>query len=659
MAMMIPEPERRRMREEMTQVEARLLARERLMFDAALRYYEQGLTPLPFHPEDKRPLVEWKQYQSERPTLGGLLRLWTPYPNARLGLVTGALAGFIAVDIDPRHGGSESGLEIPTGAFRVQTPSGGVHFYLKHPGEPVPSKAGVRPGIDIRGDGGLIIAPPSPGYEATGRLNLSALPVAPKWVWGEGRANAHETKAGEPDWFVGTFLSITKVGSRNDTATRLAGRLFQEGLREADVRAVLTLWARERCDPPFPEDELARVINSIAARHSQSEEPEGPALRLHPPSTLKIQEIRFIIDALVPSGTLTLLVGRDKSGKTLLSLDMVHAVRTGEPFLDYFAAVQGEVIALLMDDPPGLVRERIIDNLGLSDDGLWIATHLDVDTDNPQRLLDALAEEAMTRKPALIVVDALYVLLQGAKQLHDAGEMRPLMRQLDRIAEESGAAVLLIHHPRKSDQEAAGSFVIRASAKSILQLSKPKAEEATEGPEDVGRRQLKVEGKFLAEATYALDFQGPGRWRLLGEAARVRGLDFGTRLLAAINLSPGLTSEELATEVSRRKGDVDRQLGVLARTQQAHSQEIRTGGRGRPRQGWYPGPAEGHSGNFPPPPEEGTSGENSENPAGGEHGDGSEEKTEDGEEDDEGDVQRSRPIKGRLQAREEWSGLRG
>ena len=72
------------------------------------------------------------------------------------------------MDIDPDHGGFKSleELRAQIGEVRstlsVTTGSGGVHFYFRSPrGVEVPSRVSVRPGIDIRGQGGMVVAPPS------------------------------------------------------------------------------------------------------------------------------------------------------------------------------------------------------------------------------------------------------------------------------------------------------------------------------------------------------------------------------------------------------------------------------------------------------------------------------------------------------------------
>jgi hypothetical protein len=99
-------------------------------------------------------------------------------PRGMLAIRMGVVSGLVGIDVDPRNGGHESmvsliarGLLPPTSW--VQTGSGGTHLYYRHPGTRIGNDEGRKlgPGIDIRGDGGLMIAPPSI-HPKTGRPYL-------------------------------------------------------------------------------------------------------------------------------------------------------------------------------------------------------------------------------------------------------------------------------------------------------------------------------------------------------------------------------------------------------------------------------------------------------------------------------------------------------
>ena len=105
---------------------------------------------------------------------GRVRQFWQQHPLANIGIVTGAVAGFIVVDVDPRHDGDialqkfeELNGPLPV-TPKVRTGGDGEHIFFEHPGHPIKNRAGILPGIDIRGDGGYIVAPPS--NHISGRL---------------------------------------------------------------------------------------------------------------------------------------------------------------------------------------------------------------------------------------------------------------------------------------------------------------------------------------------------------------------------------------------------------------------------------------------------------------------------------------------------------
>ncbi|TQS43746.1 bifunctional DNA primase/polymerase [Cryptosporangium phraense] len=83
-------------------------------------------------------------------------------PGGKLAIATGLRAGLAVADIDPRNGGAiDHALMPPT--YAVSSGGRGWHLYYQHPGGArIPSRelAG-HPGVDIKADGGYVVAPPS------------------------------------------------------------------------------------------------------------------------------------------------------------------------------------------------------------------------------------------------------------------------------------------------------------------------------------------------------------------------------------------------------------------------------------------------------------------------------------------------------------------
>ncbi|RMF85049.1 MAG: DUF3987 domain-containing protein [Planctomycetota bacterium] len=92
---------------------------------------------------------------------------WNRWPDANIGVKTGVTTGIVVIDVDPRHGGDESLAELVReygdlpSTVEALTGGGGRHLVFKHPGGTVRNRSNLRPGIDVRGDGGYIVAPPS------------------------------------------------------------------------------------------------------------------------------------------------------------------------------------------------------------------------------------------------------------------------------------------------------------------------------------------------------------------------------------------------------------------------------------------------------------------------------------------------------------------
>jgi Bifunctional DNA primase/polymerase, N-terminal len=99
---------------------------------------------------------------------------WRMWPTANIGIATGAASGLVVIDIDPRNGGDESMLALETiigplsGTVTANTGGGGTHLYYAHPANPrwpTPSRGAAfgaeLPGIDVKADGGYVVAPPS------------------------------------------------------------------------------------------------------------------------------------------------------------------------------------------------------------------------------------------------------------------------------------------------------------------------------------------------------------------------------------------------------------------------------------------------------------------------------------------------------------------
>jgi KaiC/GvpD/RAD55 family RecA-like ATPase len=266
---------------------------------------------------------------------------WSMWPDANIGLVTGSVPGFIAVDIDPRHGGGESLAEFPgniPGTLESVTGGGGRHILLLHPGGTIRNGANVLgPGIDIRGDGGYIVAPPS--VHASGGCYRWEDPTAemaacPAWLLAMLTRRPQVVSAEEA---AGPIIE----GRRNAKLASDAGSMRRRGFTASAIRAALLVTNAERCIPPLEEEEIDRIATSVARYQPAEQEPPPPEQRSSDTDSLSVaallpnylrelmhgvprlathfKELDKALNGGLPLRGLTVLGGEPKAGKSSIA----------------------------------------------------------------------------------------------------------------------------------------------------------------------------------------------------------------------------------------------------------------------------------------------------------------------------------------------------
>ena len=244
---------------------------------AALGYCRLGWSVLPLQPKSKRPLVAWRELEDRRAgskEVEGWFRRW---PDANVGVVTGMISHLVVLDIDPKHGGDDAlaGLERRYGLLgptvEAVTGGGGRHFYFAAPAAEIRNRAGMAQGIDLRGDGGYIVAPPS--VHPSGKSYAWAVghgphefPLGPLPRWILRMAGGGRGGRSLADWRTLVREGVPE-GQRNTTIASLTGHLLWHEVDREVALELMLAWNRLRCRPPLGDDEVARVVASITRLH--------------------------------------------------------------------------------------------------------------------------------------------------------------------------------------------------------------------------------------------------------------------------------------------------------------------------------------------------------------------------------------------------------
>ena len=277
--------------------------------EQALAYYDEGYNVVPLQRSNKKPppfLKGWEQYKQQRPSRDLVKSWFEGKDNLVVALVCGK---FIVVDADSPEAMSWVENNLPPCPFKVVTGKG-MHYYYNNPQNYTTFATRRTPEtpierlIDIRGVGGLIIAPWN--RHANGQIYK---PITfPDW-----KINDHTDL---PDFTEIEFAKITGVpktetsvqtapflldcvleGSRNDEAARIAGYLISKNVNIEFVKIFLQNWNKNN-NPPLPQEEIERVVTSVKSTHDRknqiaplfvqaSESIHKPRNLFHPPGLLR------------------------------------------------------------------------------------------------------------------------------------------------------------------------------------------------------------------------------------------------------------------------------------------------------------------------------------------------------------------------------------
>lgn len=548
----------------------------------ASAYRALGLAVIPAGPE-KRPYGKWKEFTQNGIPQAAHDRWYGPggdnVGNMRMGFLTGAASirnghKLLVIDLDlkPHVSGMETWdrwigeheMGCMPETWTARTGGGGTHIYFWYPDTlTIGGTQLTFPGVDVRADGGFIMAPPS--LHTSGKLYVweqspfeTELAEAPQWlldIVGAAKGHYSDPAPRERHEAAGTTDAWGNTVDGRDAKMRgIVWRVVVDMYRgcpippSADASEGAMLAAYEsyanRTRPQNPantlEDEgrgltafrakwayamgqwdtkvAAAAAVPVQGHVSDSGNPDIDWSSKPQPAAADIaselewfDEIKpitaapYVIKSVLDQGAMSVVYGASNSGKTFFALDLAFHVATSSPWRDLRVA-GGSVLYLAAEGGNGIAN-RIVglrQSTGVLDVPMALRrAGLDLlrpDADTARVI--ALAEEVAKRAPLkLIVIDTLSRVLAGGDE-NGPVDMTAFIKNVDRIRGATGAHVMIVHHTGKDTARGArGHSSLRAATDTEIEVTED---------EETGER--------TAKATKQREYAGGEEWRFELEA---------------------------------------------------------------------------------------------------------------------------------------------
>lgn len=286
--------------------------------------------------------------------------------------------------------------------------------------------------------------------------------------------------------------------------------------------------------------------------HKRNGKPKGPErfipeiLRAVDLYELDLKDPLFVVAEILPEG-LTIFGGKPKQGKSWLALWTAISVAFGQRALGTLDTKKGRVLYLALEDSPRRIKKRLRVLLGENypPPNLDISTRwAHTDQGGIEDLKSYLKDHPDT---VLIIIDTLEKLRpapKGGGGGSSYGDDYRYLSSVKEIADESGVAILMVHHLRKSEaadpfERISGTYGINGCADTLWVLDRKRGSEDGE---------LHVAGRDVEENEFALSFD-KAKWEIIGDAEEYRLSGNRRQIIDLLRGGDEFTVKEIADQV--------------------------------------------------------------------------------------------------------------
>lgn len=444
----------------------------------ALKYAEMGFSVFPLKPRSKAPATE-NGFKNATTDKARITNWWDNHPDSNIGIATGAVSGgLVVIDLDRHEEKGVNGYEalkewqrengdLPDTWMSV-TGSGGYHWiYRDAAGHGC--RTGLYEGIDVRGDGGYIVAPPSI-HPDTGKRY--------EWEQGPGDCEIAQADSRVRNFLLGpmpegkrAFSSPETIpeGERTNTLIKLIGSLRAKSLADEAIIAAVQAENQRKCVPPLTEQELEKTVFPALNRNWKVERPYAAAERMKPPpqtmSNLEMVSMdkaeektpEWLITDYLPKRQITTMAGDGGSGKTTVWCALMAAVSSGRrSFMldgliptDFAKCNPEKAMFFSSEDSFEYTLKRRLRKNGANLANIF---SIDVADERFQEIkFNSLFLERLLdrRRPALCVFDPIQAFVPPDIRMGERNAMRSCLSPLLGYGEKYGTTFLIIVHSNK------------------------------------------------------------------------------------------------------------------------------------------------------------------------------------------------------------------
>lgn len=438
------------------------------------------------------PATGWKRYQTEIASREEV----SSWNCKNLGIVTGKISGLFVLDTDLYKKTFDHELlksfNLPITPVQ-ETASGGRQYFFRLPdGMFIKNDVCIGTedsGIDIRGDGGMVIVPPSktpygeyrwlvsPTDEPLADIPPKLLELVASWPGDELKTKKTLTE----------LVGLREGGGRNNALASFIGKLLITMPSDDWDKEVLPM-AQEvnrTYTPPLEDDELLSIYRSITkienGKRIKLNTSNGTETAQFNPSlthadliTKEFPPARYTIEPFFEQGTMNMLSAPPNTWKSWLLFLFAGSIVSGSSVFDKFKVGKANVMIVNEEDSPRLIQDRL-KHLNIVDTSLSIYYRIAQGAKLKKDFVDDLIKEAKEKSIGVIMFDSLRSIHEADE--NDSTAMQGVMDLLKKIARENITVIFTHHHRKKAmfakndDSESSrGSSAINAAISGHISL---------------------------------------------------------------------------------------------------------------------------------------------------------------------------------------------